>query len=309
VGNVNPQRRGYLSGIGAYLLWGFFPLYFKLLRPAGPIEILAHRVIWSAVTVVAILFAVRRWQAIRELLHKRSVIAQIGLAAALIAVNWGMYIYGVNSDQVVETALGYFITPLLAVCLGVAVLKERLRAPQWTAAAVGAVAVLVLTVDHGRLPWIALTLAASFGMYSLIKKRLGLPAVDGLFFESVLLAPLGLMFLGWLATRQPSTAITHPATGVLLLLAGPVTAIPLLLFGDATNRIPLSALGLLQYLTPSIQFGIGVLLFHEPMPPARLAGFGLVWIALAIFTWDGIRSVRNRANRLRTAARTAIDPA
>jgi chloramphenicol-sensitive protein RarD len=307
---VNPQRRGYLSGIGAYLLWGFFPLYFKLLRPAGPLEILAHRVLWSAVTVAGILFAVRRWQAVRELLHRPFVLAKIGLAAALIAVNWGMYIYGVNSDQVVETALGYFITPLLAVCLGVAVLKEKLHGPQWAAVAVGALAVLVLTVDHGRLPWIALTLAASFGAYSLIKKRLGLPPVDGLFFESVMLAPLGLSYLGWLATRQSSTALTHPTTGLLLLLAGPVTAVPLLMFGDAANRIPLSALGLLQYLTPSIQFAIGVSLFHEPMPPARLAGFGLVWIALAIFTWDGIRSARNRANQVRAGARNAaIDPA
>jgi len=219
---VDPLRRGYLSGIGAYLLWGFFPLYFKLLRPAGPIEILAHRVLWSAVTVAGILIAVRRWQAVRELLHKPRVLGAIALAAALIAVNWGMYIYGVNSDQVVETALGYFITPLLAVCLGVAVLKERLRVPQWAAVAVGAVAVLVLTLDYGRLPWIALTLAASFGMYSLIKKRLGLPAVDGLFFESVMLAPLGLAYLAVLATREPSTALTHPATGVLLLLAGPL---------------------------------------------------------------------------------------
>ena len=173
-------RRGYLLGLGAYVLWGFFPLYWKLLRPAGPIEILAHRVVWSVVFVAVLLTAVRNWGSLARLRGRGRTLAGIALAAALIAVNWGTYIYGVNSDHVVETSLGYFITPLGTVLLGVVVLRERLRPAQWAAVGVGAVAVGVLTLDYGRLPWIALTLAVSFGLYGLVKKRLGLPAAEGL---------------------------------------------------------------------------------------------------------------------------------
>jgi chloramphenicol-sensitive protein RarD len=295
---VSQLRRGYIFGFAAYTCWGFFPLYWKWLEPAGPVEILAHRIVWSAAFVALLLLAMRNWRFLKPLLRRPRTLAGISLAAVVIAANWGMYIYGVNSNQVVETSLGYFINPLVTVLLGVAVLRERLRAAQWAALGVGAVAVAVLTLDYGRLPWIALTLAASFATYGLIKKSLALPAAEGLFVESVALAGPALAYLGWLMAHHRST-FGHVSVlqTTLLVLAGAVTAIPLLLFAGAANRIPLSALGLLQYLTPTMQLGIGVLVYHEPMPPARLAGFALVWVALVVFTWDGIRNARRLARQ------------
>lgn len=290
---MSELRRGYLYGLAAYSIWGFFPLYIKLLRPAGPVEILAHRVVWSVLFVALLLTALRSWQFLRAL--RRRSLAGIALAAALIAVNWGMYIYGVNSDRVVETALGYFIGPLVVVMLGVTTLRERLRPAQWTALGIGGVAVAVLTVDYGRLPYIALTLAVSFGSYSLVKKRLGLPAAEGLLVESAVLSLPALAYLGWLLSRGEST-FGHVSAGhtALMVVAGAATAIPLLLFAGAANRIPLTGIGILQYVAPVLQFAIGVLVFHEAMPPARLAGFALVWLALAIFTVDGLRQARRR---------------
>ncbi|MBL6276762.1 EamA family transporter RarD [Micromonospora fiedleri] len=290
---MTPLRLGYLYGFAAYLMWGFFPLYFKLLRPAGPLEILAHRVVWSVAFVALLLLAMRNIGFLRALLRRPRTLAGIAVAAVLIGVNWFTYIYGVNSDRVVETALGYFINPLVVVLLGVVVLRERLRPAQWWALGIGTVAVAVLTVDYGQLPYIALILALTFGGYSLVKKQLGLPAAEGLFVESAVLALPALGYLGWIATTgdiafgQVSTAHT-----LLLVLAGALTAIPLLLFAGAANRLPLSSLGMLQYVGPILQLGCGVLIFHEPMPPARLAGFALVWLALIIFTADGFRQAR-----------------
>ncbi|MGI5211557.1 EamA family transporter RarD [Plantactinospora sp. CA-290183] len=302
---MSQVRRGYLYGLGAYTLWGFFPLYIKLLRPAGPIEILAHRVLWSVVFVALVLAVARNWTFLRGLRRRPAALAGIVLAAALIAVNWGTYIYGVNSDRVIETSLGYFINPLGVVLLGVTVLHERLRAAQWVALGIGGLAVAVLAVDYGRLPYIALTLAVSFGGYSLVKKQLGLPAAEGMFVESAVLALPALGYLGWLVWRGDSTfgqvSVGHT---LLLALAGAATAIPLMLFAGAANRLSLTALGMLQYLAPILQFGFGVLVFHEPMPPARLAGFALVWLALVVFTVDAIRNVR----RSRAAALLAATP-
>ncbi|WP_319459745.1 EamA family transporter RarD [Micromonospora sp. RTP1Z1] len=295
---MNPIRLGYLYGLGAYLLWGFFPIYLKLLRPAGPVEILAHRIVWSVAFVALLLAAMRNVGFLRALLRRPRALAGIAAAAALIAVNWGTYIYGVNSDRVVETALGYFINPLVVVLLGVFVLRERLRPAQWAALGVGALAVAVLTVDYGRPPYLALTLAFSFAGYGFVKKRLGLPAAEGLFVESAVLALPALAYLGWLGRRGDAT-FGHVSAGhtALLVLAGAATAIPLLLFAGAANRLPLSGLGMLQYLAPILQLGCGVLIFHEPMPPARLAGFALVWVALIVFTVDALRNAhRSRAN-------------
>jgi chloramphenicol-sensitive protein RarD len=290
---VTENQRGYLLGIGAYGMWGFFPLYFKMLRPAGPIEILAHRVIWSALFVALLLTASRSWPRSAALRRRPRTLAAIALAAVLIAVNWGTYIYGVNSDRVVETALGYFITPLISVAFGLAVFRERLRTVQWLALAAGTVAVAVLTVDYGRLPWIALVLAVSFSSYGLVKKRLGLPPADGLFVESSVLAVPGLAYLLWLDTagRSTFTSVGGWHT-VLLLVSGVVTAVPLLMFAGAANRIAMTGLGILQYIAPVLQFVVGVAIEHEPMPATRLAGFGLVWLALVIFTWDGLRAPR-----------------
>jgi chloramphenicol-sensitive protein RarD len=300
---VSQLRRGYVFGFVAYTIWGFFPLYWKLLASVGPIEILAHRIVWSALFVTVLLLGMRHWRFLKDLARRPRTLAGITLAAIVIAINWGMYIYGVNSGHVVETSLGYYINPLVTVLLGVVVLRERLRGAQWAALAVGAVAVTVLTVDYGRLPWIALTLAVSFALYGLVKKSLALPAVEGLFVESLALTGPALVYLGWLATHQTSTVGRLSAVQTtLLLLSGAVTGIPLLLFAGAANRIPLSGLGLLQYLTPTLQLGLGVLIYHEPLPPAQLAGFALVWAALAVFTWDGIRNVR-RLSRERADAR------
>jgi chloramphenicol-sensitive protein RarD len=292
---VSAVRRGYLFAFLAYALWGVFPIYFKALRPAGPFEILAQRVVWSVVFVAILLSVARRWRVLAALRHQHRKLAVVCLAAAFIAVNWGVYIYGVNSDHVVETSLGYFINPLVTVLLGVLALHERLRPKQWVALGIGAVAVIVLTVDYGRLPWIALALAFSFGGYGFVKKWLGLPATDGLFLESSVLVLPALLYLIVLGAQGHSTfgqgSAWHTAA---LVLTGVATAVPLLLFAGAANRLPLTALGMVQYLAPTLQLLIGVALYHEPMPAARWAGFALVWLALAIFTWDAVRASTGR---------------
>ncbi len=309
-------RSGYTYAVFAYLMWGLFPLYWQLLRSSTATEILAHRIVWSLVFVLGLVTATRTWRRLRGFLTPRTLLT-IAIASMLIAVNWGTYIYGVNADRVVETSLGYFINPLVTVLLGVVVLRERLRPAQWTAIGVGAVAVGVLTVDYGHIPVVALVLATTFGLYGLTKKRLSggwvgkegrqgvaVPAADGLAIESGLLAVPAAVYLVALAMRGESTFGTvSPTHTTLLVASGVVTAVPLLAFAGATSRLPLSAIGLLQYLAPILQLACGVLILGEPMPPARLAGFGLVWLALAIFTWDGIFSRR-------TATRTApADPA
>ncbi|MGK5522845.1 EamA family transporter RarD [Micromonospora sp. URMC 107] len=302
---MTPLRLGYLYGFVAYLLWGFFPLYLRLLRPAGSMEILAHRIVWSVVFVALLLAAMRNIGFLRALLRRPRALAGIGVAATLIAVNWGTYIYGVNSDRVVETALGYFINPLVVVLLGVTVLRERLRPTQWVALGIGGLAVAVLTVDYGRLPYLALVLAFSFAGYGLAKKQLGLPAAEGLFVESAVLAVPALAYLGWLtATGDGTFGQVSVGHTVLLVSAGAATAIPLLLFAGAANRLPLTGLGMIQYLAPILQLGCGVLIFHEPMPPARLAGFALVWVALIVFTVDAVRHTR-RTRAANLAARRA----
>jgi chloramphenicol-sensitive protein RarD len=288
---MSEERRGYVYGLVAYAIWGFFPIYFKLLKPAGALEILAHRVIWSVVFVALLLTALRSWRGIKLILRKPGIV----LAALLIAVNWGTYIYGVNSDRVVETALGYFITPLVVVLLGVTVQRERLRTWQWVAIGVGAVAVVVLTVDYGRLPYIALLLAGSFGSYSLVKKRLALPPAEGLFVESSVIAVPALAYL-IVITADHTAEFGHVSAGhtALMIFSGVATAIPLLLFAGAANRVPMVGIGILQYVAPIIQLACGVFIYHEPMPTARLAGFGLVWIALIIFTADAVRKARQK---------------
>ncbi|MFI5839611.1 EamA family transporter RarD [Catenuloplanes sp. NPDC051500] len=290
---MDETRRGLAYGLTAYAIWGFFPLYIRWLRPAGAVEILAHRVVWSVVFVAALLTIVRGWSFLREMGGQPKRQAGIALAAVLIGINWGGYIYGVNSERVVETALGYFITPLVVVLLGVVALRERLRVAQWAALGVGVLAVVVLTVDYGRLPYIALTLAASFGSYSLVKKNLALPPTGGLFLESGVLALPALAYLIWLTATGDSTFGSEGAGHLaLMVMSGAATAIPLILFAGAANRLPLTAVGILQYVAPILQLAVGLFVFHEPMPAARLAGFALVWVALIIFTVDGIRAGR-----------------
>jgi len=302
---MGQARTGYLFGIAAYLCWGLFPLYWRLLEPSGAVEILAHRILWSLVLVAIVVTVSRRWGAIRGLLREPRRVGLIGLASALIAVNWCTYIYGVNSGRVVETSLGYFINPLVTVLLGVFVLGERLRTVQWVAIGIGGLAVGVLTIDYQHVPWLALTLAFSFGLYGLVKKRLGVAAVDGLTVESGALALPALIYVIVVSGHGTATFGHDGLRTALLILGGPVTAIPLLLFAGAANRIPLSTIGLLQYLAPILQLACGVLVFHEPMPLPRLAGFALVWLALGIFAADGVRQVRLEARRTALVAQPA----
>ncbi|GLW32124.1 EamA family transporter RarD [Actinoplanes regularis] len=300
---MSNERRGYLYGLTAYVMWGFFPIYFKLLRPSPPLEILAHRVIWSVTFVALVLTVMRNWKFLVRVLRTPRLLGGISAAALLIGVNWATYIYGVNSSRVVETALGYFITPLFVVLLGVTVQREHLRSWQWIAVGVGGLAVAILAVDYGRLPYIALALAASFGSYSLIKKRMSLPPAEGLFVESAVLALPALGYLSWLnLTGGAQFGHVSALHTVLMLFSGVATAVPLLLFAAAANRVPLVGLGILQYVAPILQLACGILIYHEPMPAARLAGFGLVWLALIIFTADGIRSARTGARTRSEAA-------
>lgn len=274
-----------MLGFAAYLAWGLFPLYFPLLEPAGAVEILAHRVLWSLALVGLVLLLQSR--SLRTLPRRGRPLRLLVAAAVLIAINWGVYIWGVNNHHVVETSLGYFVNPLVSVALGVAALGEQLRRTQWAAVGLAAVGVLVLTVDSGRVPWIALVLASSFGTYGLVKKVVGVPAVEGLVVETAVLTPVALGYVIVGGAVGATTFTTHGGGHALLLMsAGIMTAVPLLAFAGAAARVPLSRLGLMQYVTPTMQFLIGVLIRHEPLPPGRLVGFVLVWVALAVFTVD-----------------------
>ncbi len=284
-------RSGLAAGVGAYLLWGLFPLYWPLLEPAGAVEILAQRIAWSLVLLVAVLALTTGFGYLRTLGRRR--LGLLALAAALITVNWGMYIHGVNSGQVVETSLGYFINPLVTVALAVTVLGEKLTLLQRGAVAVAAVAVLVLTVDYGHPPWIALTLACSFGAYGLVKKRANVGGTESLAVETALLLLPALAYIAFLEGSGGGTFATEgPGHALLIAGGGVATAVPLMLFGAAAIRIPLTTLGLLQYIAPILQFIIGVAVYDEAMPLSRLAGFALVWAALALFTADAIRTAR-----------------
>jgi chloramphenicol-sensitive protein RarD len=283
------MRRGVAYGIAAYGIWGLFPLYFPLLKPAGAVEILAHRMVWSLIFMLAILVVARNWSWIRRLTPRR--LGLLALAGLVIAGNWGTYIYAVNSGHTLEAALGYFINPLFSVLLGVVIFRERLRPWQWTAVGLGTVAVIVLTVDYGRLPWIALTLAGAFGTYGLLKKFANMPSAESLAIETLVLFVPALAYLATLEARGTGT-FGHVGMGQVALLAGAgvITAVPLLLFNGAAIRLPLSWLGMMQYIAPVLQFLIGLFIQHEDMPASRWVGFLLVWTGLVILTADGMRA-------------------
>jgi chloramphenicol-sensitive protein RarD len=287
------ERTGVLVGVAAYGLWGLFPLYFHLLDSASAVEVLCHRILWSLV-VLAIFLAVRGERGwLRQLTTDRGRLARLAAAAVLIAINWVVYVWAVGQDRVVEGALGYFICPLVTVLLGVSVLRERLRALQWTAVVFGAVAVAVLTVAYGHPPWIALTLAISFAAYGYIKKHIDMAPAHSLAGETAVLAPVALAALVWLEV-DGTAEFGAGGLRMSLLLAGTgiITVVPLALFAAAASRIPLSMLGLLQYLTPTTQFVIAVTVFGETMSTEQWVGFALVWTALALLTVDAVRSLR-----------------
>jgi chloramphenicol-sensitive protein RarD len=290
---VKEPRSGLFMGAAAYFLWGLFPLYWPLLAPASSAEALAHRFVWSMAFVLLLLVVTRRLGHFRAIWTDARRVGFLAIASVVIALNWGGFIWGVTHGHVIETSLGYFINPLVTVMLGVFVLGERLRPWQWAAVGVGAVAVAVLTWDYGRPPWIALLLAGSFATYGFLKKQAQLGALESLGAETLLLAPVALAFLLWLeAAGRATFGHAGPTNALLLAGTGVVTAIPLLLFGGAATRLSLTTLGILQYLGPALQFVFGLTIFHEPMSGAAWIGFVLVWLALAIFTVDGLRSHR-----------------
>ena len=306
-GSGRENLPGILFGVGAYGLWGLMPLYFMVLKPAGAVEIVANRVVWSLVFCAILLTVMRAWKPMLAAGRSPRTVGILAGAALLIAVNWLTYSWAVLNGHAVEAALGYFINPLVSVLLGVLVLKERLRPLQWAAMAVGFIAVLVLALAYGSMPWVALALAFSFGFYGLVKKGIGsrVDAVSSLTIETAVLTPIAAAVMIWLSASGAATLTSNgPAHLWLLVASGVITAVPLIFFGAAARRLPLSTVGLLQYLAPTLQFILALTVFKEAMPPERWAGFGLVWLALVMLTVDMVGGPR-RNRRLRAAAAAA----
>jgi len=296
---------GVLLGVAGYLFWGMFPLYFALLDSVSPIEIVAHRIIWSLIVVLLVLIVGKQWRAFTSAFSRRNVII-LGSAAIFLSINWLVYVYAVTTNQVVQASLGYFVNPLISVAMGVLILKEKLRKTQWIAVGIAIVAVAVLTIASGSLPWIALTLGLSFAIYGLLKKFANLPSLHSLGIETAVLVPIAMVILGIaIVNGSESFVLDGPKITFLLIMLGPVTAIPLLAFGGASTRIPLSTLGVLQYITPIAQFFLGVFVFQEIMSTGRWIGFTLVWVSLVIFTVDMYRHTRTRNRQLRE---TLLEP-
>lgn len=277
------MNKGILSGLAVYVMWGFFPIYWKYLHSVPAVQVIGHRIGWSFLFLVAIVLISRRWNDFRSLLQPK-VIGIYAIAAILLTVNWLVYVWGVNAGFIVETSLGYFINPLLSVSLGVLFLRERLRPTQWVPVGIAAIGVIYLTTVYGRLPWIALSLAFSFGFYGLVKKLAPLGPLYGLTLETGIVFPVALIYLLMVELSGTGSFLhTDALTNILLIGAGAVTTIPLLLFASAAKQIPLSMIGLLQYVAPTLQFLIGVFVYKEPFDRAHFIGFGIVWVALVIF--------------------------
>ena len=282
---MNP---GILYAALAYLVWGLFPLYFKQVAQVPVLEVVMHRTVWSLLFVLGVLLVLKRWAWMKDLLRRPRLLGTFALSALLLSCNWLVYVWSVQNHRVLDASLGYFINPLVSVALGFFILHERPRRGQWLAVAIAAAGVVWLSVQTGTPPWIALTLAFSFGFYGLLRKVAQLGALEGLALETMMLAPLAAAALGYWSWQGSSALVQGDgATLGWLLLAGPLTAIPLLMFAAGARRIPLTTLGLLQYIAPTLQFGLGVWLYQETMKPARLAGFALIWLALLVYSLEG----------------------
>lgn len=285
------RRSGLLFGVGAYGSWGLFPAFFPLLKPAGAVEVLAHRIVWCLVLMVVVIAAVRRFGDIRAMSGRTWLL--LTFASALISVNWVIYIYAVNNGHVVDAALGYFINPLVTVSLGLLIFRERLNGAQFTALAIGVVAVVVLTEEIGAPPVIGLGLALSFGLYGAVKKVVPVDPRVSVGIEAAIAAPPALAFIVVMQATGGGTFTSHgPGHIALMVVSGVLTAVPLLLFAAAAQRLPLVTMGMLFYLTPAMQLTWGVVVGHEPMPPARWLGFALIWVALAVFSADALWRAR-----------------
>ena len=293
---MTKNKLGLLFGISAYSLWGLFPLYWPLLEPANPLEIVSHRAVWTLVFCIIVLFATKALKETLVTLKRPKVAAKLFATSLLISINWLIYIWATNNGHVVEASLGYYINPLITIGFGVFLLKEKLRPLQWVSVSVATVGVLVLTIAYGRLPWIALGLALSWGSYGLIKKQLGLGALEGLAIETFISAFFYLAYLVFLGNQGTGQFGNSWGLTLLLMSAGAVTAIPLLLFNGAANRLPFTTIGLLQYITPTLQFSCGVWVYQEEMPLSRWIGFFIIWVALIALAADLIRSNRSINN-------------
>jgi chloramphenicol-sensitive protein RarD len=291
---------GIAYAFGAYALWGLFPLYFLSVRDTNPFEIVSYRIIFSLLFCALVIAAIRKWGRFREIFRSKRTILMLGLASGIIYLNWQVFVVAVVNGHVVESSLGYFMNPILTVILGVVVLRERLRPLQWVAVSISFIAVLVLTFGGSGVPWVSLALAITFGLYGLIKKRVGgnVDPLSGLMIESMWMTPIAIVQWLVVSSMVGVTAFTHGVPYALwIMAAGPITAIPLMMFAAATRRIPLTAIGLIQYSTPIFSFVFGVYVLREPMPEARWAGFFIVWISLVILVIDMLR----HANRSRLA--------
>lgn len=285
------MNSGVAYALAAYVIWGLFPLYFKALEQVPSLQILAHRMVWSLLVVAVLLAVLKRWSWLKTLREQPAVLARFALSALLLSSNWGIYIWAVNSNHVVDASLGYYINPLVNVALGSVLLHERLRALQWVALAIAAVGVTVMALELGHIPWISLSLAVTFGGYALLRKTAPLGALEGLAVETAVLFPLALLYLYWLSTQgQNAFPTADVSTRWLLVAAGPITTVPLLLFAAGARRMSMTLLGVLQYITPSLQLALGVWLYHEPFGTAKVIGFGLVWAGIAVFLLDGLRT-------------------
>ncbi len=293
---TNESSKGVLYAAAAYTAWGLFPLFFKLLGHVGAMEVVAHRTVWSLLFVMVVLAVMKHFGWMRAMLAQPKVLGAFALSAVLLACNWLVYVWAVQNDHVLDASLGYFINPLVNVALGFLVLHERPRKLQWLAVGLAAAGVLWLTLQGGRLPWVALSLAFSFGFYGLLRKIAPLGALEGLTVETLVLAPIALGALAWWSWQGHSAFVAaEGSTLVLLLLSGPLTAVTLLLFASGARRIPMTTLGLLQYIAPSTQFVLGVWLYHEPFQPARMVGFALIWLALAVYSLESLWTSRRPA--------------
>ena len=299
--NQRNHKIGLILGFSAYLTWGLFPLYWPLLKPANSFEIVAHRAVWSLVFCIALLAATKKLRSTYALMRNPKILIRLIAATLLISVNWLVYIWGVNHGHVVECALGYYINPLIIIAFGVLLLKEKMRKLQWFSVIVAALGVIILTIDYGRPPWIGLALAISWGSYGLVKKQLGLGALEGLTIETTISFLPYAGYLFWMSSNGSGQFGHSLGLSTLLMLAGAVTAIPLLMFNGSTNRLPFTVIGLLQYITPTVQFLIGVTVRHEPMPLGRWIGFLVIWVALIALGLDLVKSSSASNNRVAQA--------
>ena len=293
---MSKNKLGLLFGVSAYTLWGALPLYWSLLEPASPLEIVSHRAVWTLVFCIVILAATKALKKALTTLKQPMLVVKLFLSTLLISINWIIYIWANNNGHVVEASLGYYINPLIIIGFGVILVKEKLSSLQWASVSIATIGVIVLTIDFGRLPWIALVLAVSWGSYGAVKKQLGLGALEGLAIETLISAFFYLGYLIYIGNQGTGQFGHGWGISLLLIGAGAVTAIPLLLFNGSANRLPFTSIGLLQYITPTLQFSVGVWIRHEEMPAGRWIGFVIIWIALIALTFDLVRSNRTINN-------------